>query len=231
MSNAIAGEHGDAVTTGSQFTHNETRRDGNKKSRTKKSPVRDERTNSAAAATIQTAAPRPEEEKVVVREQDTRPLSASRRSKRSKDVYVLQYGPMQSCAIESDSRADKTGEEKPLNGHVSRAEKQKASLDDEQPDGQIKSLVLSDAPAHGAQLPSLSTAGYERSDNSDKASSLDMANIQNRISEVLLIDVQEEHADGDSDLNLDYSSDDTPFAHLASGNVFAETADHSDSRQ
>lgn len=221
MSNAIAGEHGDAVTTGSQFTHNETRRDGNKKSRTKKSPVRDERTNSAAAATIQTAAPRPEEEKVVVREQDTRPVSASRRSKRSKDVYVLQYGPMQSCAIE----------EKPLHGHVSRAEKQKASLDDEQPDGQIKSLVLSDAPASGAQLPSLSTAGYERSDNSDKASSLDIANIQNRISEVLLIDVQEEHADGDSDLNLDYSSDDTPFAHLTSGNVFAETADHSDSRQ
>lgn len=224
MSNAIAGERGDAVTTGSQFTYNETRRDGNKKSRTKKSPVRDESTNSAAGATIQTAALRQEEEKVVVREQETRPVSASRRSKRSKDVYVLQYGPMQSCAIESDSRADKVGEEKPIHRQVSRAEKQKALLDDEQTDGQIKSLLLSEAP-------SLPTAGCERSDNSDKESSLDIANIQNRISEALLIDVQEEHADVDSDLCLDYSSDDTPFAHLTSGDVFAETVDHSDSRQ
>ena len=237
MSNVISSERDDIVLAGSQNTHNnETRRDGNKKSRTKKSPVRDERIPSAAATTAttataatQTTTQRQEggKEKVVKEQEESRPVSASRRSKRSQDVQVLHCGrPMQSsCAVESDCKADKAGEQNSMHRKSTRAEKQKAALDGKQSDDQVKYLVLSDG---SAALPSLSTtAYYECSGKSGKGNYLDIASIQNRTSETLLIDVQD---DDDGDLYLDYSSDDTPFARLSSGDVFAEVAAPSDSR-
>ena len=217
LANVIASEGGDGFSAQLQNITNETHRIRSKKFRT---PIL-----STKALAIET-------QQVEVANEDAQPHDT--RSVSASALCVLQDTSIRSNTPELDSKADTAANMKPIHQQSVRAEKEKVppaalkaefKLSAQTAEHQIQSNSLDPSEAQVSYQPIL---GHVHTDKRGEGSPV---GITTHKSNRRLNEVHDEREGDDLDLDLEYSSDDSPFAQLNRGDAVFNAEVNSDSRR